>query len=1013
MTPLKLTISGLYSYKTTQTIDFSKLTKSKLFGIFGNVGSGKSSILEAITFALYGETERLSKQDMRGYNMMNLQSNEMSIDFEFINNTFNNRYRFTVQTKRSKTDNSVIRAPKRVAYQLIKNEWKALETTNAEDIIGINYQNFKRTVIIPQGRFMEFLQLKPAERTKMLKELFNLHKYELFPQAVKLESENNANLNNLQGAINQIGQVDADEISEQKSKIDQTELIKKKTEKELENIESQFQIQDKLKVISERRDALIREHKSLLNQEGEIKQKEKLVTEYEYCDKTFRKRFEETNTLQSKEQEYKKQAELLQVSISVNENKLESINKIFTSLQSTAQTFDLKKDTIQDLQSIISIQEIEHQETFLSNRLKKGEIETKKLKTEIEHTSSLIKEQKKELKQLPSIRDNINTCLSNKAVLQEYHALDKALQSKKNAIVTLEREIAEKSKIANSILKKLKISPGSDLTFFNSLIEEHRNLLQTKEEEYEDKLFLQSTSNISKELKEGKPCPVCGSKEHPQIADESDFSEKKQFHIDEIKKLRQYIEELQHEKASWVQLKHSIDEKNAQRSLLDKELHSETIERNNVLGKIKGPVLPLKTVDSSITEYLKKEEQLTSLENTNSNLQEELEKLRSNEQKYTNEIQKIKNEALILQTRRKSFENSIKQINIVNYKSKPKDALEEEIADITRNIESTKKELEKTEEKKQNINSVISNDKGQLTSIKTQLKNTAKELTIKQDEISSLLSQSDYKNIDSIKDILNKNISIESEKNIILEFHTKLTSISERLAELNSQFTSINYDENLYRSLIEKRHKLKDEITSQIAQLTTLKVKYEDLLKRQRDLKVLNEQFKEKQKRGENIKTIKDLFKGSGFVNYASTVYLKNLCNLANKRFYSLTQQKLKLELGADNSFWVRDYLNNGELRSVKTLSGGQSFQAALSLALALSDSIQLHNNYTQNFFFLDEGFGSQDEESLAMIFDTFSALRAENKIVGIISHVDTLKENIGSYIEVKNTEDLGSVIYK
>ena len=85
MLPLKLTIEGLYSYQTKQTIDFSELTQAGLFGIFGAVGSGKSSILEAVSFALYGETERMNSKDSRAYNMMNLRSNRSFIEFDFQN----------------------------------------------------------------------------------------------------------------------------------------------------------------------------------------------------------------------------------------------------------------------------------------------------------------------------------------------------------------------------------------------------------------------------------------------------------------------------------------------------------------------------------------------------------------------------------------------------------------------------------------------------------------------------------------------------------------------------------------------------------------------------------------------------------------------------------------------------------------------------------------------------------------------------------------------------------------
>ena len=97
MIPIQLTLEGLYSYQERQTIDFTTLTDAGLFGIFGSVGSGKSSILEAITFALYGETERLNSRDKRAYNMMNLKSNRSFIAFDFMN--FENKKFFTMAAK--------------------------------------------------------------------------------------------------------------------------------------------------------------------------------------------------------------------------------------------------------------------------------------------------------------------------------------------------------------------------------------------------------------------------------------------------------------------------------------------------------------------------------------------------------------------------------------------------------------------------------------------------------------------------------------------------------------------------------------------------------------------------------------------------------------------------------------------------------------------------------------------------------------------------------------------------
>jgi hypothetical protein len=101
MIPIKLSIKGLYSYRETQVVDFTKLTEASIFGIFGKVGSGKSSILEAITFALYGDTERMNKSgDDRNYNMMNLRSDDLLIDFECRAGKDNHLYRFTVKGRK-------------------------------------------------------------------------------------------------------------------------------------------------------------------------------------------------------------------------------------------------------------------------------------------------------------------------------------------------------------------------------------------------------------------------------------------------------------------------------------------------------------------------------------------------------------------------------------------------------------------------------------------------------------------------------------------------------------------------------------------------------------------------------------------------------------------------------------------------------------------------------------------------------------------------------------------------
>ena len=165
------------------------------------------------------------------------------------------------------------------------------------------------------------------------------------------------------------------------------------------------------------------------------------------------------------------------------------------------------------------------------------------------------------------------------------------------------------------------------------------------------------------------------------------------------------------------------------------------------------------------------------------------------------------------------------------------------------------------------------------------------------------------------------------------------------------------------------------------------------------------------EKRSLNLSIILNLFKGSGFVEYVSSIYLGNLCDNANERFHKMTRNQLSLRVNENNDFEIIDYLNDGRSRSVKTLSGGQSFQVSLSLALALAESVQSHAKADRNFFFIDEGFGTQDQESVNIVFETLMNLQKENRIVGIISHVEELKEKIPVSLSITKDAERGSMI--
>ena len=229
--------------------------------------------------------------------------------------------------------------------------------------------------------------------------------------------------------------------------------------------------------------------------------------------------------------------------------------------------------------------------------------------------------------------------------------------------------------------------------------------------------------------------------------------------------------------------------------------------------------------------------------------------------------------------------------------------------------------------------------------------------------------------------------------------------------ELEQKLADVSFDEMIYKTQEEKLTFVTNQLKEASEIVTKIKTEIERLNKSFAEKKDLLIELEKLQKRATNLQTMRNLFNSAGFVQYVSSIYLKQLCDNANVRFHRMTRNQLSLQMNDNNDFEIIDYLNEGRSRSVKTLSGGQSFQVSLSLALALAESVQTNAKSEKNFFFIDEGFGTQDADAVNIVFETLMSLQKENRIVGIISHVDELKDRIPVALQITKDEEKGSLI--
>ncbi|WP_231563646.1 AAA family ATPase [Anoxybacillus sp. KU2-6(11)] len=220
MKPIRLTIAGLHSFRQKETIDFEKLCEGGLFGIFGPTGSGKSSILDAMTLALYGNVERASNQTN---GIMNQSENELFVSFTFELQNAKGVKRYTVERSFKRADALRIRS---VVSRLIEEgeervviaDKARLVDEQLKQLLGLEMKDFTRAVVLPQGKFAEFLSLKGAERRQMLQRLFHLERYgdELNKKLKNKLAEASAKLEAIKGEQAGLGDASKEQVEKQK-----------------------------------------------------------------------------------------------------------------------------------------------------------------------------------------------------------------------------------------------------------------------------------------------------------------------------------------------------------------------------------------------------------------------------------------------------------------------------------------------------------------------------------------------------------------------------------------------------------------------------------------------------------------------------------------------------------------------------------------------------------------------------------------------------------------------------
>ena len=913
MRPLKITMSAFGPYAGEVTLDMQKLGKSGIYLITGDTGAGKTTIFDAISYALYGEASGNYRENttLRSKYASADTPTFVELEFEYNNEIYkinrNPEYPrpnkrgegFTKQSANAELvmpDGSVITKIKEVSAKV-------------EEIIGINKNQFSQIAMIAQGDFRKLLNCETNERSKIFRKIFKTEPYHNIE--IKLSSLFNELKRNRE---------------KEKSGIEQYINQLKCNENDTLSLELER---------AKKGDVLIED---VIKLAGEIINKDTL--EYTKTQKNIESINEEIEKINSNIKLYENQ-EATKKAYAKASAKLEEFKTKRNECEKAYKSAEAQRERLDDLTSKINLI---NSKMPKYDELKSLENSIKERKQSFEKNGSLLKRKQQEITSLEKEIDEKSKALEEvkgaDLLVQKLTAQKEEISKKAEALKELKTEI-DRCKTEQKNLKNAQSFAKSALDEYGALENEYNQIYIA--------FFNEQAGIIADELKDGEPCPVCGSTSHPNLARKSENAPS-QADVESAQKLAKKAQEKADKARDTASaLKSRFDEIAANVKSAAKKLFGTD---DNVFDNYNSNINALKK------EY---DDTLALLKTANEKL---------------NLYQKLDNEIPKIQEKQKSISDEISTLNT------QKASDEAFISENTKRVISIKSELDFE-------SADLAKDKlKEYTNLSNDIKNAIEKSKNAFDDI-----KSKYDTQKGTKASL---------ENALEEFkEIDLASLNEKSLKLNEHKKDVDKTAKLLYSRIENNKSLVDDIS-----------KKRDILKGYDDkyvwLKALSETANGDISGKEKI-TLE---------TFVQMTYFDSIIRKANIRLLTMSDGQYELVRRSDaetlkkNEGLALDVIDhfNASSRSVSTLSGGESFMASLCLALGLSDEIQSSNGGIRlDTMFVDEGFGSLDGEALDRALSALTSLSQGNRLVGIISHVDALRDRIDNKIVITKDRTIGS----
>lgn len=1008
MKPIKLTMQAFGPFAKTEQIEFTQLGSNPLFLINGPTGSGKTSILDAICFALYGETtgnERQGNQmrcDQAAANLLTEVTLEFSLNGK--------QYRVTrapeQEAPKARGEGLTTRKHTASLYEITDDEVlitsKTAQVKNeVANLLGLNETQFRQVMVLPQGKFRELLLASSKEREAIFGQLFQTDVYKRIEFALKDKASAICKAkdefdNQIRGAL-QVAEVSTEqELQERlihsRSELEQAKSAEAKELEALNIVKSELNKAKSLNELFNKRASTVAAQQSHLENKAQITELEsklklaKSASHLEVAYASMQSSAKQVVDLQTK-------LEALQAQHLAAEKASQYEEQLLKSADESAQQIPMLTEALFKLDQVkaklIEKAELEKSISALNTtridydkKLNQYNELRQQLQKEAESGASSLEQARKDLTEKSNLETGL---LSNQRLLDDLNKLaaqTAELARLQQMLVPLKEQV-EKAKI--DVAEKQKYADEQELSWHNS-----------------------QAAFLAQKLEKGSPCPVCGSQEHPSPAMFQGEPVSKESVQTARQQERSAIEELNRQTTALEQ---------QQATIVAQDKHIKELQRE--LGE--GAAMSVEQLQQEIAQQKTRLDVLAAidLEKMEKIVQELTQRCANGEAKI-NELKSLisaNDSAIGVQNQQLE-----KVSSVIDPQYTSVDVVESQYLAQKANITQLSQALEKAQQSAKQA-------KLALVAIETERSSTTQLL--EDGKVHSLQANKEWRYqlklsaLDSQQQFLEARIEpqiYDQWQAQINEYVQTATQLEQSVKDLNEQLNDIEEPD------IDKKQTELDGAEIKYREcrglLDTIHSMTERLEKVQKDINSLHDKNQRLETEYKVYGTLYDVASGKtgsrvSLHRFVLGVLLDDVLIQASQRLNMMSKGRYQLvrktegfkgAAGRGLDLSVEDGYT-GKTRDVATLSGGESFMAALALALGLSDVVQSYSGGIKlDTLFIDEGFGSLDPESLDLAIQTLIDLQQAGRMIGLISHVTELKEQMPLRIDVEASR-LGSRI--